>query len=145
MVSSMNCNCWASKHCLGQRSLSFHYAWLQPRSRAVPVESPQCSVDTCVEDLERFCCEELGLVLELVHIVARVRRLSSCTTASTSSARFRRRCLLLALFFSPAVGPLFPASIMHRVVMDLDHASRCSGPQPLSSGILSRDHPGHVC
>ena len=28
---------------------------------------------------------------------------------------------------------------MHRVVLDLDHASRRSGPQPLSSGFLPRD------
>ena len=40
-------------------------------------------------------------------------------------------------------------SITHRVVLNLDHASRRSGPRPLSSGFLSRDHPifllGRVC
>ena len=30
---------------------------------------------------------------------------------------------------------------MHRVVLVLDHASRRSGPQPLSSGFLFRNHP----
>ena len=44
---------------------------------------------------------------------------------------------------SPAVGPLFSlaVSIAQRVVLNLDHASRRSGPRPLSFGFLSRHHP----
>ena len=56
----------------------------------------------------------------------------------------RRRCLLLALLFSLAVGPLFSVLFTRCC----DHASRRSGFQFLCSGFLSQDHPlfhlGHV-
>ena len=96
-----------------------------------------------------------------MHIAACVRRpvdLHACVDIFLKSPR--RRCLLLALLFSPAVGPLFspavgplfsPAVSHLRVVLSLVRASRRSEPRScialfctstLSSSCLSRDHLG---
>ena len=159
MVSSMNCNCWASQHCLGHRRLSSHNDWSEPRSRAVPVESPQCSVDLCVED-ETVDFSGASAVRNLISFSTWCTSLRVCVTlfsytlASSSSARFVGgacwhccSCLQLLYALSPALGPLFTVlfhplwvrsfhsfSIPLGVVLNLDHASRRSGPQPLSSG-----------
>ena len=133
MVLSMNCSCWASKHSLGHRRLSSHNDWLEPRSRAVPVESPQCSVHLCVED-ETVDFSGASAVRNLISFSTWCTSLRvcvtplSCTPASSSSARFVggacwhcSSCLQLSmlfhplwfrsfppwLLFSPAVGPPF--------------------------------------
>ena len=88
-------------------------SYSQHCSGAASVESSQCSAETCTEDetvesSERFCFEELDLVLVLMLIVSRVRRsvvLYFCVDS------FRRLCLLLAVLFSPAVGPLFSPAV----------------------------------
>ena len=129
MVSSMNCNCWASQHSPGHRRVSSRNDWSQPRSRAVP-----CSVDMCVED-ETVDSSGASALRNLVSFSTWCTSLRvcvtplSCTPASSSSARFVgvaccwhcSSCLQLAvlfhplwvrsfppwLLFSPAVGPLF--------------------------------------
>ena len=83
-----------------------------------------------------MCCEELGLVLDPVHIAACVCRPVVLYACVDIFKTFRRRCLLLALLFSPAVGPLFSPAVgllfspaVHSA--PLDH--RCgSAPEPRS-------------
>ena len=120
----------------GHRRLSSYNDWSQPRSRAVPVESPQCSADMCVDDetvrlLGPFCCEELGLPLDLVHIVCACVTPSSCTAASSSSAPFVDIACCWHCSFHPlwVRSSQFSVSITLRVVLNLDHASRRSGPR----------------
>ena len=146
MALSMNGTCRASQHCFGHR-LSFHNDSSQPRSRPVPVESPDCSVDTCVED-ETVDSSGVSAVKNLILFSAWCASsgvcviLTSCVPASSSPARFVdvaccwhcSSCLQFAMhfhpqwvrssqFFSPAVGPLFPlaVSIAHRVWTSIIH------------------------
>ena len=115
-------------------------------SRAASVASPQCSVDTCVED-GRFCCGELDLVLGLVHIVARVSPRSSparfvdvaccwqCFSASCRPALSRSGC---------SFHPLWVRSFH-----SLHRPSRRSEPRSCITSfwtsilhdLVSRDHP----
>ena len=133
----------------------------QPFSRTAPVESPQL--------LARLICDcrflEAIVARNLISTWCTWWRVCVATRVVDVACRWHcSSCLQLALLFhplwvrsfplwlifSPAVGPLFyfTVSIMHRVVLDLDHASRRSAHQPLSSGFLSMDHLlfhlGHV-
>ena len=56
-----------------------------PPAQLVCKPAALCVEDETVDSSERFCCEELDLVLNLIHIVARVcrsRHPSSCTRSS---------------------------------------------------------------
>ena len=184
MVSSMNCNCWASQHCLGHRRLSSYYDRCVRLATFRELDLLSLCSDSCVED-ETVDFSGASAVGNLVSFSTWCTSLRvcvvplSCTPASSPSARFVgvaccwhcSSCLQLAMlfrplwgplvhcacsfhplwvrssqFFSPTVGPLFSltVSVTLRVVLNLDHASRRSGPQPLSSGFLSGDHLGHV-
>ena len=104
----------------------------QPCSRAAPVESPvfclvyatvSDSVATCVEDetvdaSERFCCEELDLVMLIFSFPYHVIALSSRRSAWLCSFRQLLAllfCLLMALLLLPDVGNCsFGSSSLHR-------------------------------
>ena len=98
---SMNCNCWASKHCvtvISQRLVCHSCC-----STAAPVESPKCSVDTCVGD-ETVDASGASAVRSLILFSAWCTSLHvwhfvisyACVVISGS---LRRRCLQLALLF----------------------------------------------
>ena len=74
----------------------------KPCPGAVSVESPLCSVETCVEDetvdsSERYCCEELDLLLDLLHIVS----------PTLPAVGFALSYQPYVRSFLPAAGPLF--------------------------------------
>ena len=152
MVLSMNCSCWASKHCLSHRRLSSHNDWyvttavqelhllsLRWFSLWCLSRSPACSTrwQACFHVrrrwdcllLGRCCCEELYLV----HIVARVslRRLASSTLPAVGTALL------------PAVGPLCLAVVAlftrcgSTLFNSLDLPPRRSGPLVSASSNLT--------
>ena len=98
--------------------------------------STQCT-SLCVRRLVGLYACDFQLVSSTLLAVgtALFTRCGSALLSSFHPLLVRSSHLLLALLFS------FAVSIMYRVVLDLDHASRRSGLQILSSGFLSRDHP----
>ena len=79
-------------------------------SRAASVESPQCSVDTCVED-ETVNSSGASAVWNLILFSAWCISLRVCHLAISGS--LRRRCLQLAVLFHPLWIRSFPLWLLY--------------------------------